>query len=186
MPSISNTIIAIIIISFLAQQISQNYANALIFTTLRLFTEPWRLITAIFLHAHLIHLFANTYTIYIIGNVLETKIKKSDFLKIFFLGGILGYIGQWAAYLLNYSTVKLGLGASGAVSPLLAAAAVLIPETKVNVFFIPIKIKYLASIFYIFEIISFTIGDTTTDHQTHLLTGLFGFIYGVYLNSRSK
>ncbi|MBS3068067.1 rhomboid family intramembrane serine protease [Candidatus Micrarchaeota archaeon] len=175
--SLSNTIIIILVISFAIQQISQDYANTLTFSVLRTFTEPWRLVTAIFLHAHIIHLFANTYSLYLIGNALETKIKKIDLLKIFFIGGIIGYIRQWAFYKLNYSTVILGLGSSGAVSPLLASAGLLMPETKVNVFFIPIKIKYLVIIFYVFEIIAFAIGDTTTDHETHLVTGLFGVIY---------
>lgn len=177
MPSLSNIIALIFIVSFLVQQVSQDYANIFTFSTLRIFSEPWRIVTAIFLHAHIFHLFANAYTIYIIGNALETKIKKLDFLKIFFIGGVIGYIGQWIAYKQNYSPVILGLGASGAISPLLATAALLMPETKVKVFFIPIKIKYLAAIFYIFEIIAFAIGDTTTDHQSHLLTGLFGVIY---------
>src|SRR3989338_1173347 len=96
--SLSNTIIIILVISFAIQQISQDYANTLTFSVLRTFTEPWRLVTAIFLHAHIIHLFANTYSLYLIGNALETKIKKKNQLKKFFIAGFLGSLKQGQFY----------------------------------------------------------------------------------------
>ena len=183
--SISNIFIAIMLISFILQVTVPGYQDAFVFSSERALFDPWRFFTANFLHFNIIHLFLNVYSLFIIGNAIETVIKKSDFLKIFFLGSALIYFEQWLAYSYEFGSYNIGLGSSGGISALLAAAAFLMPGTAVKVFFIPVKIRNLAIIFFVIEFILFAIGNTTIAHDSHLIGGLFGLIYAKFFVRKS-
>ena len=51
----------------------------------------WTLVTAIFLHANLIHLLGNMIFLYVFGNTLESVSSSKRMLLTFFLGGILSF-----------------------------------------------------------------------------------------------
>lgn len=76
--------------------------------------EVYRLVTAIFLHASLPHLLANSLSIYILGNLVETMIGWRRFLVLFFASGLVG-----SAASLFFATFAASVGASGAVFGLL-------------------------------------------------------------------
>src|SRR3989338_3390578 len=188
---LTNALVVLMVISFLFQQIIPGYEDALIFYSDRALFDPWRFFTANFAHVNILHLFVNVYSLYVIGNALETRIKSPDLLRILFLGSALIYLEQWIGYSFDLSaygisSYAVGLGASGGTSALLAAAWLWIPEEKVRVFFIPAKIKHLAMLFFAFEIMMFAIGNTTTAHDAHLLGGLFGLLYAKYIAGRSE
>ncbi|MDO8554071.1 MAG: rhomboid family intramembrane serine protease [Candidatus Micrarchaeota archaeon] len=181
MKSLTNILVVLLIISFVLQFTIPGYRDALVFSSDIALFEPWRFFTATLLHFNILHLFANTYAFYIVGNALETKITKSDILKILFLGSAIGYVYQFLTYSYGIDNIAIGLGASAGTSALLAASALLLSETKVKVFFIPIRLKHLAIIFFAFEIIAFALGNTTTYHEAHLVGGLFGLLYKKYI-----
>ena len=51
----------------------------------------WTLITAIFVHASLIHLLGNMIFLYVFGNTLESVTNSKRMLTVFFVGGILSF-----------------------------------------------------------------------------------------------
>ena len=51
----------------------------------------WTLITAIFVHASLIHLLGNMIFLYVFGNTLESVTNARRMLTVFFVGGILSF-----------------------------------------------------------------------------------------------
>ena len=51
----------------------------------------WTLITAIFVHASLIHLLGNMIFLYVFGNTLESVTNAKRMLTVFFVGGILSF-----------------------------------------------------------------------------------------------
>jgi membrane associated rhomboid family serine protease len=51
----------------------------------------WTLITAIFVHANLIHLLGNMIFLYVFGNTLESVTNSKRMLTVFFVGGILSF-----------------------------------------------------------------------------------------------
>lgn len=51
----------------------------------------WTLVTAIFVHANLIHLFGNMIFLYVFGNTLESISNGKRVLCAFFLGGLLSF-----------------------------------------------------------------------------------------------
>lgn len=73
--------------------------------------ELWRLVTHMFLHASLIHLLVNMYSLYILGTQIETFVGKTKFLIIYFVSGLCG--GLLSCVLSSPSVVSVG--ASGAI-----------------------------------------------------------------------
>lgn len=83
-------------------------------------TQVYRLLTAMFLHASLGHVFFNVYALYIIGRSVEPIFGRARFLLIYLLGGLTG-----SALSLLFSGLQgASVGASGAVFAIFAAEAV--------------------------------------------------------------
>lgn len=79
--------------------------------------EVWRVITSAFLHAGLIHLVVNMYSLAIIGTQVETFIGKWKFLGIYLISAISGNLLS-----LTFSSVNIiSVGASGALFGLMGA-----------------------------------------------------------------
>ena len=81
----------------------------------------WRVITATFLHANLLHIAFNMYALYILGTRLEGYVGTLRFGIIYFLGALGGSAGALLATNPRTATV----GASGAVFALMGALLVL-------------------------------------------------------------
>ena len=77
--------------------------------------EIWRLVTHIFLHGSLMHILLNMYSLFILGNQIETLLGKVKFFVIFMISGICG--GLLSAVLNDVASV----GASGAIFGLMGA-----------------------------------------------------------------
>jgi membrane associated rhomboid family serine protease len=89
--------------------------------------EIWRLVTAGFLHAGLLHLLFNMYVLYILGTMLEPAIGRLRFALIYFVSMLCGSFG---ALLLDPNAFTVG--ASGAVFGLMAAAVVVMRNRGVD------------------------------------------------------
>ncbi len=79
--------------------------------------EIWRLFTYMFLHASLVHLLVNMYSLYILGTQVENFIGKWKYLFVYIVSGICG--GLLSAALGGESIVSVG--ASGAIFGLTGA-----------------------------------------------------------------
>lgn len=82
--------------------------------------DYYRLLTAMFLHASLGHIFFNVYALYIVGRNLEPIFGRARYLLIYFLGGLTGAAASLALGRFDGWSV----GASGAVFAIFAAEAV--------------------------------------------------------------
>ena len=79
--------------------------------------EWWRLLTPMFLHAGLLHIFFNMYVLSMFGPVIERSYGTPAFVAMYVLAG---YGGSAASYALGSCGV-LGVGASGAIFGLAGA-----------------------------------------------------------------
>ena len=77
--------------------------------------QVWRLITPIFIHAGVIHLLVNMYSLYALGPAVESFFGSRRMLVVFLLSGIAG-----VAFSLAFSPYP-SVGASGAIFGLLGA-----------------------------------------------------------------
>lgn len=77
--------------------------------------EYYRLITGIFLHAGVLHLVCNCYSLYVIGMQLESFLGKVRFLTVYLLSGFAGSL------LSIFFSNSYSVGASGAIFGLLGS-----------------------------------------------------------------
>ena len=80
--------------------------------------EYWRLFTAMFLHANLIHLFFNCFALFIFGRLVEGVYGSARFTTIYVLAGLSGGV---LSYMFNKTAIAVG--ASGAIFGILGALA---------------------------------------------------------------
>lgn len=175
----SMAIICVCIVSFFLEFLIRGYVEFFqLFPTsppyLILFTKPWTLITHMFLHASLTHLFVNMLVLFFFGRELERRVGNRVFWNVFFISGIVAAIG----YILTGTGPMIG--ASGAIYGVFACLAILAPEIRVYMYFIPIPMKIM-HVLVLFAIIDFVrIGAPDMIAHTAHLSGLFvGLLIGM-------
>lgn len=82
----------------------------------------WRFITPMFLHAGLVHLLFNMFSLYLFGPELEKLAGRVRFLTIYFMAGLFGTVATFLLQEPGYVHV----GASGAIYGLLGAFGALV------------------------------------------------------------
>jgi membrane associated rhomboid family serine protease len=76
----------------------------------------WRLITAAFLHASILHIGFNMYVLYAIGSHVEQYLGRARFLALYLAAGLAGSAGA-----LVLTPLSVTVGASGAIFGMLGA-----------------------------------------------------------------
>jgi len=134
--------------------------------------ELWRLVTSMFLHGDLLHLFSNMFSLLIFGSYIELSFSKFKFVLIYFISGFLGSL--FTVFLLPLNTISLG--ASGAIFGLIGAVLSMLILDRKN----PLIILGLIYVFY-FVITSFRPG---INYFAHIFGLLGGFIIGYLLRKK--
>jgi uncharacterized protein len=174
-------LIGINVLMFILQQIIPSFTDALVLDSSVVWSEPWRLLTSMFLHADIFHLLFNMYALFIFGLLIEQKIGPKRFLGAYLLSGLVAS----AAASLFYAKA---LGASGAIMSILGLTIILLPDLKVLFFFvIPMSMRTAGIIFAAFDLIgAFTGSFGPIAHVAHLAGLACGLLYGFYLIRRKK
>ncbi|MFW9898018.1 MAG: rhomboid family intramembrane serine protease [Candidatus Thorarchaeota archaeon] len=135
--------------------------------------ELWRLITSMFLHADVIHLFSNMVALLIFGAAVENNFRRYQYLIIYFLSGLIGNISSLILLPLNV----ISLGASGAIFGLIGAAFIFFAREDHS--FILLGLIYIVY----FIIMSFTPGINPWAHLFGLLGGV---VFGYFFKHKKK
>jgi len=159
----------------------------------------WTLISSMFMHANIFHLFVNMFVLFSLGNLCERIIGRKRFLWFYLLSGILaGLAFVFFAYF--FGQIPLGakifgspkdaaVGASGAIFAVAGLFMVLTPKLKFMIIFLPFfslpAYVMIPLVLFVTWIISFSagIGVGNTAHLGGFLAGLF---YGLYLRNKYK
>jgi rhomboid protease GluP len=80
--------------------------------------QVWRLATAMFLHAGVLHLLVNGWALYQLGALVEILLGSARLAAIYFVGGLAGSLASVAWDLVSGNAVP-SVGASGAIFGLL-------------------------------------------------------------------
>jgi membrane associated rhomboid family serine protease len=104
------------------------------------------LITSLFLHASFLHVAGNMLFLWIFGNNVEDRLGEIKYLVLYFASGIAGSLLQ--VYVNPASTVP-NLGASGAISGVLAAYVLYFPRARVLTFIVPFFFITLSAYLFI-------------------------------------
>lgn len=122
-PIVTFTLIGACAILFLAQLAVPGITDALayagVYTSELVSPEPWRMITAAFLHStgFLLHIAFNMYALWIMGQALEPLLGRARFLSLYLISAFGGSV----AVLLLSNPLQGVVGASGAVFGLFGA-----------------------------------------------------------------
>ena len=144
-------------------------------------SRPWTLITHMFIHADMGHLFFNMLFLFFFGMELENRVGESKFLQIFIISGIVGAVGQMAVL-----PAGSMVGASGALFGVMGCLAVIAPEIKVLLFFvIPLSIRAAVVLFAVIDFTMMGSGDSIA-HMAHITGLLAGLAYGGMLKDRYR
>lgn len=182
----SMAIIFLCIISFLLEIVLLNvapslgdlYMNVFQFDPSTFLARPWTLVTYIFLHTGLWHLFFNMLVLFFFGTALERRAGNKQLLAIFFTSGILSAIGytflSWPIFNIYPGPM---VGASGAIYGVFAALTVLEPNLRVYVYFVPMRLKHALVLFAIFDFLMASSTNLDMIAHTAHLSGLFVGLY---------
>lgn len=197
--TVTNCIIGInIILSLIAFQ-NREFLSRMLFNPFQVVhrKEYLRVIGHAFIHADWIHLFFNMYVLYSFGNLIERIFTSAQIFKQLFptteywgvSNGYLFYILLYLGGILFAALPAIkkhkddpsynSLGASGAVSAVVMAFIVLLPTTKLQLFFIPLDIPafILGAAYLGYEYYMSKRGRTGIAHDAHF----WGAIYGLVL-----
>src|SRR2546428_3819556 len=88
---------------------------------------PWTVLSAIFLHASILHIASNVFFLLFFGFILEEQVSKSRWVTTFFITGLVGSLGFVGYDVLGYllsgtPTIDCAVGASGAVYGIMGTA----------------------------------------------------------------
>ena len=142
--------------------------------------KPWQLVTYMFMHGGIGHLFFNMYTLFIFGSVLENIWGTKKFLTFYFITGIgAGLFNILVQHLTG--NFALMVGASGAIYGVLMGYAMLYPDSILSLLFPPVsmKAKWFVLIFAGIELL-LGLSNNPADNVAHF-AHLGGLVFAVLL-----
>ncbi len=123
-PYITYTIIAACGVLFVAQMLYPQVQWNLMFVPVLGQFEPWRFLTAAFLHGSIPHILFNMYALYLVGPFLEQALGRWRYAALYLLSALGGSVAVLLlASPMDDSWFRGVVGASGAVFGLFAALA---------------------------------------------------------------
>jgi hypothetical protein len=178
------TLIAVNVFVFLLQLIP-GFGALFQLQVPQVFSEPWRLVTSMFMHGGFSHIFFNMYALMIFGPLIESRIGPNRFYKYYFLAGIVAavaYVVQ--AFVISSSTPAVG--ASGAIMGIIGMVIMLFPNMQVLLFFfIPMSMRTAGIIFAAIDILGFVgIGTPGVANIAHLAGLAVGLALGYYIKKK--
>lgn len=147
----------------------------------------WQLLTHMFMHGSITHIFFNMFALWMFGRILENVWGPKRFLIFYFVCGLGAAVCQLGVVSLEVNYFNFDpaiyndptIGASGAVMGLLFAFGYLFPNTLLYIYFaIPVKAKWFVTGYALLELFSGvrnSAGDNVA-HFAHLGGMLFAFI----------
>jgi len=157
----------------------------------------WTLLTSMFMHGNLTHLFVNMISLFFLGTFVERLIGRVRFFWLYMVSGIVaGLLFVFLAF--YFGNTELGVrifgspeifavGASGAIFALGGLLAILTPKLRVYVFFIFPMQMWVAMVVLLFVLWAASIGAGLPIGNTAHFGGLIvGLAYGVYLKKKYK
>lgn len=122
-PVVTYTIIALCLVSYVLQLSVDGWTGRLAFSPFTGELEPWRFVTAAFLHStQIFHVALNMYALWIVGPYLENLLGRARFISLYLLSAVGGHVAVvLLADPLSASWFTGTVGASGAVFGLFGA-----------------------------------------------------------------
>lgn len=218
-PPVVKNLLIVNVLVFLAQMTFANNPNFdlenmfALHDVRSIYFRPHQIITHLFMHGSMTHIFFNMFALWMFGQTLESRFGAKRFLSFYIISGIGAALlhlavlyfelqpvwelfqtlpAEQQAEVLRSPMFKINtptVGASGAVFGCLAAFGYLFPNTMMYVYFLfPIKAKWFVLIYAGLELwlgIRNSAGDNVA-HFAHLGGALAGFLLVLYWNKTDR
>ena len=145
-------------------------------------TRPWTLITHMFVHTGLWHIFGNMLWLWMFGYILQDLTGNRKLFPVFLYGALIGGLSFVLAYNVSPALrpevpVASALGASAGIMAIAVAATTISPGYRIFPMLgggIPIWI--ITTIYLVIDLATIPAGNTG-GHIAHLAGGLTGFLF---------
>jgi membrane associated rhomboid family serine protease len=164
------------VIIFFFQMTSDAFTANFAFTPTLFFRQPWTLVTYMFLHGGLGHIFFNMLGLYFFGSRVEDRLGSNKFITLYFISGITGGLFGFMFPMVSV------IGASGALFGVMLAYAWFWPKDRIMIYgVIPVEARVLVIIYGVMSVMGMGGGGGggNTAHFAHLggLVGAFFYLY---------
>jgi membrane associated rhomboid family serine protease len=171
------------VVMFLISMAAPQVVTVCMLVPLWVFSRPWTLITYMFLHSGLWHLFFNMLGLYFFGPRLEMEIGSRHFFWLYLVSGLMG-----AALSFVFTPYTAIVGASGAIFGVLYGFAHYWPRERIYIWgVLPVEARWLVIGMAALSLFGgFGGGGSNIAHFAHLGGFAGGFIYIRWLGRRSR
>jgi membrane associated rhomboid family serine protease len=157
---------------FLLKELAPALTRAMAFVPALVLERPWTLVTYMFAHAGMWHLFFNMLALVFFGPRVEAEMGERDFLVLYCLsgmtGGILSFVSPWTPI----------VGASGAIYGVMMAYAYLWPRAQIFLWGVfPVEARWLVVFMTALSLYGGFRGMDDIAHFAHLGGFLGGFLF---------
>jgi membrane associated rhomboid family serine protease len=168
---------------FLISLVAPQVVPACMLVPIWVFARPWTLITYMFLHANVWHLFFNMLGLYFFGPRLELEIGSRHFFWLYLVSGLMG-----AALSFVFTPYTSIVGASGAIFGVLYGFAHFWPREQIYIWgVLPIEARWLVIGMAALSLFGgFGGGGGNIAHFAHLGGFVGGFAYIRWLGRRKQ
>lgn len=169
------------VLMFFVQQTVPGATSLLYLVPTQVLARPWTLVTYMFLHAGLGHIFWNMLGLYFFGPRVESRMGSQRFLTLYLLSGVVGAL--FSVLLAPRNPI---LGASGAVLGVLMAFARYWPRERLYIWgVLPVEARWLVIIYAAIDIMGFNgFGRLGVANVAHLGGFAGALLYLLFLERR--
>ena len=165
-PWVKRLLIANVVVFLALLALPPQLENWLAFIPARTLVQPWSVVTYMFVHGDLLHLFFNMLILFFFGPPLERMWGGREFLKFYLISGLGG-----AAFSYVFAFHAGVVGASGALFGVMLAFAMNWPDMPIHIWgILPVKAKWLVAFMVAISILTITgqsIGGRSADGVAH-------------------
>ena len=169
------------VLMFFVQQTASGVTSLLYLVPTEVLARPWTLVTYMFLHGGLGHIFWNMLGLYFFGPRVESRMGSQRFLTLYLVSGLVG-----ALFSVVLAPRYAVLGASGAVLGVLMAFARFWPRERLYIWgVLPIEARWLVLIYAAIDILGFNgFGRLGIANVAHLGGFAGALLYLLFLERR--
>jgi membrane associated rhomboid family serine protease len=141
----------------------------------------WTIVTAIFVHANLIHLAGNMIFLYVFGNTLESVTNSKRMLTVFFVGGLLSF----PLSLPFFPPQSTFVGASAAIFTLTAVVMLIKPLRFSWLLLMPVGL--VAILYFLYNAVAVALNlQSNVAYVSHVIGFALGVPFGIAWSTQWK
>lgn len=173
--TVTEILIASVVVVSVVGFASDAVQRALVLNPYRVWRgQLWRLLTAGWIHADVVHLGLNMFVLYVFADRVRAKLGDSLFIGLYVSAVVIAYLPSTLRYRNRprYSS----LGASGAVAAVMLSAILLYPRMKLALLFIPFPVPgaVFGALYLLYSVWRSWGSDDDVNHDAHFAGALYG------------